>query len=171
MKTLIKCVNVNYEESGIGEFNGEKQHPGPRNIEPRVTGEFTNPIRCVDIELNVQGINTLTDSFWDYTAVKMLDGEFKYQAGGLGLQDARKRVIFRSLPPVLHLQLKRYRHDIQRGTLVKVRILCALDGLWYDPNPTRKINDRFEFPSKSTLPNSLTRRLTGPNPGSTSFTV
>ena len=36
MKTFIKCVNVNYEESGIREFNGEKQHSSLRNTEPWV---------------------------------------------------------------------------------------------------------------------------------------
>ncbi|KAF9792792.1 cysteine proteinase [Thelephora terrestris] len=101
MKSFIKCVNVNYESSRIEEFN--------------------------DIQLNVKGMKTLYDSFRDYVAVEMLDGENKYQAEGFGLQDARKGIIFQSLPPVLHLQLKRYEYDMQRDAMVK-------------------INDRFEFP-------------------------
>ncbi|KAF9649122.1 cysteine proteinase [Thelephora ganbajun] len=101
MKTLIECVNVSYESTKIQRFN--------------------------DIQLNVKGIKTLCDSFRDYVAVKILDGENKYQAKGFGLQDARKRITFQSLPPVLHLQLKRYGYDIQRDAVVK-------------------INDRFEFP-------------------------
>ena len=35
MKSYIKCVNVNYESSRIEEFNGEKQHPGSRKLEPQ----------------------------------------------------------------------------------------------------------------------------------------
>ena len=79
--------------------------------------------------MNVKGIKTLYDSFRDYVAVETLDGESKYQAEGLGLQDARKGLIFQSLPPVLHLQLKRYEYDVQRGAMAKVRIACVLEGL------------------------------------------
>lgn len=84
--------------------------------------ELTNSIRCADIQLNVKGMKTLYDSFRDYVAVETLDGENKYQAEGLGLQDARKGIIFQSLPPVLHLQLKRYEYDMQRDAMVKVCI-------------------------------------------------
>jgi ubiquitin carboxyl-terminal hydrolase 7 len=72
-------------------------------------------------------MKNLYDSFKDYVAVEMLDGENKYQAEGLGLQDAKKGIIFESFPPVLHLQLKRFEYDIQRDAMVK-------------------INDRHEFP-------------------------
>lgn len=72
-------------------------------------------------------MKTLHDSFKDYVAVETLDGENKYQAEGLGLQDAKKGIIFESFPPVLHLQLKRFEYDIQRDAMVK-------------------INDRHEFP-------------------------
>ncbi|KDQ60693.1 hypothetical protein JAAARDRAFT_31668 [Jaapia argillacea MUCL 33604] len=101
MKSYIKCVNVDYESSRIEEFN--------------------------DIQLNVKGMKNLYDSFRDYVAVETLDGENKYQAEGLGLQDAKKGIIFESFPPVLHLQLKRFEYDIQRDAMVK-------------------INDRHEFP-------------------------
>jgi len=36
-------------------------------------------------------------------------------------KDARKGVIFESLPPVLQLQLKRFEYDIERDAMVKVR--------------------------------------------------
>ncbi|KAF8201450.1 hypothetical protein BJ912DRAFT_1019409 [Pholiota molesta] len=101
MKSYIKCVNVEYESSRIEEFN--------------------------DIQLNVKGMKNLYDSFKDYVAVEMLDGENKYQAEGFGLQDAKKGIIFESFPPVLHLQLKRFEYDMQRDAMVK-------------------INDRHEFP-------------------------
>ncbi|KAF9649103.1 hypothetical protein BDM02DRAFT_3167185 [Thelephora ganbajun] len=100
-KSLIECVNVFYESTRIEWFN--------------------------DVQLSVKGIKTLYDSFQDYVAVETLDGGNKYQTEGFGLQDARKRIIFQSLPPVLHLQLKRYGYDMQHKAMVK-------------------INDRFEFP-------------------------
>ncbi|KAG2020400.1 ubiquitin carboxyl-terminal hydrolase 5 [Coprinopsis cinerea AmutBmut pab1-1] len=101
MKSYIKCVNVDYESSRTEAFN--------------------------DIQLNVKGMKNLYESFKDYVAVEMLDGENKYQAEGFGLQDAKKGIIFESFPPVLHLQLKRFEYDIQRDAMVK-------------------INDRHEFP-------------------------
>ncbi|PFH50648.1 hypothetical protein AMATHDRAFT_75447 [Amanita thiersii Skay4041] len=101
MKSYIKCVNVDYESSRIEEFN--------------------------DIQLNVKGMKNLYESFKDYVAVEMLEGENKYHAEGYGLQDAKKGIIFQSFPPVLHLQLKRFEYDIQRDAMVK-------------------INDRHEFP-------------------------
>ncbi|KAG6878712.1 hypothetical protein C0993_011527 [Termitomyces sp. T159_Od127] len=101
MKSYIKCVNVDYESSRIEEFN--------------------------DIQLNVKDMKNLYESFKDYVAVEMLEGENKYQAEGFGLQDAKKGIIFQSFPPVLHLQLKRFEYDIQRDAMVK-------------------INDRHEFP-------------------------
>jgi len=91
--------------------------------------ELTDPTRCVDIQLNVKGMKTLYDSFRDYVAVETLDGENKYHAEGFGLQDAQKGIIFQSLPPVLHLQLKRYEYDMQRDAMVKVPAICIVYGL------------------------------------------
>ncbi|KIY70003.1 ubiquitin carboxyl-terminal hydrolase 5 [Cylindrobasidium torrendii FP15055 ss-10] len=101
MKSYIKCVNVDFESSRVEEFN--------------------------DIQLNVKGMKNLLESFRDYVAVETLEGDNKYQAEGLGLQDAKKGIVFESFPPVLHLQLKRFEYDMQRDAMVK-------------------INDRHEFP-------------------------
>jgi len=87
-----------------------------------VPSELTDAVRCTDIQLEVKGIKTLYDSFRDYVAAKTLDGENKYHAGGLGLQDARKSVIFQSFPPVLYLQLKRWEYDEELEGMVKVCI-------------------------------------------------
>jgi len=67
-------------------------------------------------------MKSLFDSFQNYVAVATLDGENKYEAEGFGLQDARKGITFQSFPPVLHLQLKRYEYDMQRGVMAKVRV-------------------------------------------------
>ncbi|KAJ7743890.1 hypothetical protein B0H14DRAFT_3607165 [Mycena olivaceomarginata] len=106
MKSYIKCVHVDYESSRIEEFD--------------------------DIQLNVKGMKNLFESFKDYVAVQTCDGENKYPAGGFGLQDAKKGIIFHSFPPVLRLQLKRYHYDLQRDSMVK-------------------LNDRHEFPPEIDL--------------------
>jgi len=74
-----------------------------------------------DISLNIKGMKNLHESFKDYVAVEMMEGENKYQAEGFGLQDAKKGILFQSFPPVLHLQLKRFEYDVQRDAMAKVR--------------------------------------------------
>ncbi|KAG9295196.1 hypothetical protein G9A89_006177 [Geosiphon pyriformis] len=106
MKSYVKCVNVEFESSRVEDY--------------------------YDIQLNVKGCKTLRDSFSFYIQEETLEGENRYQAEGLGLQEAKKGVIFESFPPVLHLQLKRFDFDIQREVHVK-------------------INDRHEFPMEIDL--------------------
>lgn len=51
---------------------------------------------------------------------EVLNGDNQYQAEGYGLQDAKKGVIFTRLPPVLHLQLKRFEYDYMQDDYCKV---------------------------------------------------
>ena len=132
---------------------------------------LTEPIHRLDIQLNVKGIKTLYDAFRDYIAVETLDGELRYHAEGFGLQEARKGIIFQSLPPVLHLLLKRYEYDVQSGAMVKVRVTCVLGSYRFGPDPPWRSTIASSSPSKLTSSASSTRLLTGPNPGSTGFTV
>jgi len=101
MKSYIQCINIPYNSTRIEEY--------------------------YDIQLNVKGCKNLIESFDEYIKEETLEGDNQYMAEGHGLQDARKGVIFESLPPVLQLQLKRFEYDIERDAMVK-------------------INDRFEFP-------------------------
>jgi ubiquitin carboxyl-terminal hydrolase 7 len=101
MKTYIDCINVDYQSSRIEDF--------------------------WDLQLNVSKMTGIDDSFRDYCQVETMEGDNKYHAEGFGLQDARKGVIFESLPSVLHLQLKRFEYDFAKEQMMK-------------------INDRFEFP-------------------------
>ncbi|WPG98330.1 Hypothetical protein R9X50_00111900 [Acrodontium crateriforme] len=101
MKTYLRCINVDYESSRIEDF--------------------------WDLQLNVSGCKSVQDSFKDYIQVETLEGDNKYAAEGYGLQDAKKGIIFKSFPNVLHLQLKRFEYDFQRDAMMKV-------------------NDRYEFP-------------------------
>ncbi|CAE6431473.1 unnamed protein product [Rhizoctonia solani] len=118
MKSYIKCVNVDFESSRVEDFYGTYTPYKMRRV---------SLILSKDIQLNVKGMANLYESFKDYVAVETLEGDNKYQAEGLGLQDAKKGVIFQEFPPILHLQLKRFEYDIQRDAMVK-------------------INDRHEFP-------------------------
>ncbi|XP_014681204.1 PREDICTED: ubiquitin carboxyl-terminal hydrolase 7-like [Priapulus caudatus] len=85
-----------------------------------------------DIQLNVKGKRNIHESFKDYVAIEVFEGDNKYDAGEHGLQDAEKGVWFKSFPPVLHLQLMRFQYDPVTDTNIK-------------------INDRFEFPEKLNL--------------------
>ena len=116
MKNFIKCINVDFESSVVEDF--------------------------YDIQLTIKGIKNLRDSFREYISVETLDGDNKYQAEGYGLQDAKKGVIFKSFPPVLHLQLRRFEYDVEKDALVKVRqiVLHRLIDAY------KQINDRHEFP-------------------------
>lgn len=101
MKSYIKCMNVPFESARSEDF--------------------------WDVQLNVRGLPDVYASFRDYCAAETLEGDNQYAAGDYGLQDAVKGVVFESLPPVLHLQLKRYDYDWMHDTEVK-------------------INDHYEFP-------------------------
>lgn len=101
MKSFIKCINVDYESSRVEEF--------------------------WDLQMNVKNMKNLTESFESYTEIELMNGENQYAAQDFGLQDAEKGVIFEYLPPVLHLQLKRFEYDFNYDQLIK-------------------INDRYEFP-------------------------
>lgn len=106
MKSYIKCINVEYESSRVEDF--------------------------WDIQLNVKDMKNLQESFEQYIEVEIMNGENQYAAQGHGLQDAQKGVVFESLPPVLHLQLKRFEYDFNYDQLVK-------------------INDKYEFPDSINL--------------------
>lgn len=101
MKTYISCINVDYQSSRIEDF--------------------------WDLQLNVSKMEGMEASFREYCQPEIMEGDNKYAAEGLGLQDAKKGVIFESFPSVLHLQLKRFEYDFQKDAMMK-------------------INDRFEFP-------------------------
>ncbi|KAL3230950.1 Ubiquitin carboxyl-terminal hydrolase 15 [Nakaseomyces bracarensis] len=106
MKSYIKCINVNYESSRVEDF--------------------------WDLQLNVKGMKGLKESFDNYIEIELLNGENQYQAQEYGLQDAEKGVIFEALPPVLHLQLKRFEYDFNYDQMIKV-------------------NDKYEFPESIDL--------------------
>ncbi|XP_031555902.1 ubiquitin carboxyl-terminal hydrolase 7-like, partial [Actinia tenebrosa] len=89
-----------------------------------------------DIQLNVKGKKNIYESFKEYIEVELLDGDNKYDAGEHGLQEAKKGVIFKKFPPVLHLQLMRFQYDPQTDANIK-------------------INDRYEFYEKIQLDDYL----------------
>jgi len=100
-KHSIKCTNVEFESIREEEF--------------------------YDLSLDVENVSTLQKSLEKYTEEELLDGENKYDAGKFGKQTAKKGSKFKVLPPVLHIQLKRWVFD------------------WYK-NEGKKLDTRFEFP-------------------------
>lgn len=106
MRSFIKCIGVDYESSKVEEF--------------------------WDLQMNVKDMKNLTESFESYTELELMNGENQYAAQDFGLQDAEKGVIFEYLPPVLHLQLKRFEYDFNYDQLIK-------------------INDKYEFPESIDL--------------------
>lgn len=110
INSVIKCINVPYESSNKEEF--------------------------WDLQLNVKGSKDVYESFRQFTAFEILDGDNKYDAPGYGLQAVKKGYEFARLPPVLHLQLKRYE-------LVYDEVL--------DRIVTEKLDDRYEFPLELNL--------------------
>lgn len=85
-----------------------------------------------DIQLSVKGNKHILESFKEYSKPETLDGDNKFDAGDYGMQEAEKGVIFKSFPPVLHLQLLRFHYDPATDMNIK-------------------INDRYEFPEKLEL--------------------
>lgn len=108
MKTYISCIHVDYESS--------------------------RPEDYWDVQLNVRGNASLDASFKDYIQVETMDGDNKYFAEGHGLQDAKKGVIFENLPPVLHLQLKRFEYNFQADMMTKVYDRYEFPEVW-DASP------------------------------------
>ena len=107
IRNYIECVNVNFTSERLEAF--------------------------YDIQLDVKGCRNVKASFEKYIEAEMLDGENQYDAGEkFGKQDAKKGVKFVTLPPVLHLQLKRFEYD-------------------YVKDCTLKINDRYKFGLKLKL--------------------
>lgn len=110
-----------------------KGTPVEKALDEIFRGETLRYVRCLsvpfestgkepfyDIAVPVKGIPSLESSLKSYIEPELLTGENKYNAEGFGLQDAKLGVVFTSLPPVLHFQLKRFEYDFERDRIVKV---------------------------------------------------
>lgn len=100
---ILKCLNVNYERR--------------------------QEIAYCDLSLNVIGCDTLEDSLRKFTETELLDGENRYKSDEFGYQDAHKGIKINTLPPVLHLHLKRFDYQYQN-----------------DPPTLEKVNAKQVFP-------------------------
>ncbi|CAI5494319.1 unnamed protein product, partial [Closterium sp. Naga37s-1] len=83
----------------------------------------------LDVQLDVKGCRDVYASLDKYVEVEELGGDNKFYAEQHGFQDARMRVLFVDLPPVLQLHMKRFEYDATTDAVVK-------------------LNDRFEFPQE-----------------------
>ena len=104
-------------------------------------GKFTNYVSCInvndkslrdeeyyDLQMPVKGCKDLYASLDEYVREEVLDGDNQYFSDRYGKQDAKKGVLFKSLPPVLELHLRRFEYDFASDQMAK-------------------INERFEFPT------------------------
>lgn len=103
MMSYIRCKNVDYKSTRSESF--------------------------YDIQLNIKGKKSITESFQDYIQTETLDGDNKYDAGSYGLQDAEKGIIFEKFPPVLHLHLMRFQYDPVTDASVKFNDRCEFPEL------------------------------------------
>jgi ubiquitin carboxyl-terminal hydrolase 7 len=64
-----------------------------------------------DLQLDVKHCRNLYESFQKFTQIEILEGENQFDAKeyGFGKEDAKKGLAFETFPPILNLQLKRYR--------------------------------------------------------------
>jgi ubiquitin carboxyl-terminal hydrolase 7 len=104
--TTISCVRVPYSSRRVEDF--------------------------FDIQLPVKDCPNIMESFKRYVAEEKLTGDNQYSTEQYGKQDAICSVKFGRLPPVLHLQLKRFEFSLTTYTM-------------------EKINSRFEFPETMDL--------------------
>ncbi|KAJ9515795.1 hypothetical protein QJQ45_008694 [Haematococcus lacustris] len=116
---------------GCGSDQGTKVE---RVINQLFEGTTYNFIKCIhvdasserketfmDLQLDVRGCRDVYASLDRYTEPEVMEGANQYKSEQFGLQDAKKGVLFHSLPPVLQLHLKRFDYDFQRDTQLKVR--------------------------------------------------
>ena len=93
LENVIKCINIDFESTREEVFN--------------------------TLQLTVQGNKTIEDSIRQYVAQEKLEGDNQYQTDTKGLQDARKFIRFKELPPVLQISLNRFDYDVNRDMMVK----------------------------------------------------
>ena len=133
VQELNRVLTDNLEEKMRGT-------PAEGMLARLLSGTIKHRIRCTkvafescreetfyDLSVDVQGCHDLQQSLDKYTETELLDGDNMYDAEGHGKQPAEKGCKFLTLPPVLHIQLKRW---------------------VYDPRLDRsvKLNDKFVFP-------------------------
>jgi ubiquitin carboxyl-terminal hydrolase 7 len=63
----------------------------------------------MDISLNIT--NSLKESLDLFISTELLEGENSYNHDELGKQEAVKYHLFKKLPPILLINLKRYRYE------------------------------------------------------------
>ena len=117
-------------------------------------GKFVSYVKCkhveymssreesfFDIQLVVKGHKNVMESFKTYVKPDTLDGDNKFDAGDLGMQEAEKGIIFKNFPPVLHLLLLRFQYDPVTDMYVKINDRCEfpeslnLDEFLENPDP------------------------------------
>jgi ubiquitin C-terminal hydrolase len=110
-----------------------KDTPQETAIADLLRGTYRSFVRCVsvdcesardeafyDLSLVVKGCKSLEDSLLKFLETERLDGPNQYATENFGKQDAIMGSELVSLPPVLHIHLRRFEYDARRDRMVKV---------------------------------------------------
>lgn len=99
----------------------------------------------------MKGCPTLETAFQKFCEEEVLDGDNQYKTEKFGLQDVKKGILFQSLPPILHVHLKRFELRTSSFELIGVREPHRSD----DYSDYSKVNDYQSFPTKLDLSDLL----------------
>lgn len=116
--SFVRCKEVDYESSKVEYF--------------------------YDLQLDVEGCDSLEKSFMKYLDIDYLEGENKYNTEQYGKQDAEIGVEFLEFPKILQLHLRRFQFD-------------------YVTNRMTKLNSFFSFPKEIDLSPFLAKKLNNNN--------
>mmetsp|Transcript_32726 Transcript_32726/g.53074 ORF Transcript_32726/g.53074 Transcript_32726/m.53074 type:complete len:1588 (+) Transcript_32726:28-4791(+) len=132
-------------------------------------GVLVNQVQCLkclhisereesvmDVPLVVKGFKSVAESLASFVQYESLDGDNQYFCERCGCKvDARKRVTFRSLPPILTLSLRRFEYDWVKDARVKINSVFAfpleLDMSQYcnDPSASASLSTSTSTPCAS----------------------
>ena len=83
--------------------------------------QSARPSQFYELDLALEGNNSLQDCLDDFTKVEKMTGDEQYHCDQCNSkQDATRSCQLTQLPPVLHLQLNRFRYDLQLGRKKKI---------------------------------------------------
>lgn len=144
MKSFIRCMDIEFESSREESFYGFDSNKTMGRISftfIKDPNQIRYPTQCQRLK-NTQRIFWWLCSSWSFRRRQQISSRRTWPSGFLlfqpksllfsskqyqSIQRAKKGVIFKKFPPVLHLQLKRFEYDMEKDVMVK-------------------INDRHEFP-------------------------
>ena len=152
LSVLEQNLQLDVSPSGNGKNNSNV-------IKDQFCGKYAYVTRCsncsnaserlsnfYELDLNIQGHKTLTESLKLFLHEEKLDGDNQYMCCNCNAkQDATRAIELKSLPPVLNLQLLRFVFDLKTGSKKKlnscIQFPDVLDMRPYLPNDKSAVYD------------------------------